>query len=207
MVDSPLVQVIEDDDQLRPALIELLRSAGLRVVGFSSPSAFLESYDPDSPGCLVVDLRLPDTNGLELCRRLANQGYCPPFLIITGYGEVGLAVEALHQGAIDFLEKPCSPQRLIDRVHQALARDTELRRDRVRRASVQARLDRLTPREREVLDRVLCGQMTKQIARELHISLKTVEVHRSKIKRKMQVESVAQLILTMAPFLPATPPF
>lgn len=201
MDDSPLVQVIEDDDDARTAIVELLQSAGLDAQGFATPRQFLARFEPQRVGCLVVDLRLPETSGLDLCRRLAGAGYCPPFIVVTGYGEVRLAVEALHQGALDFLEKPFSSQRLIDRVNEAIVRDRSNRRRAAQRAVVQSRLDQLTPRERQVLDRVLTGQMTKQIARELDISLKTVEVHRSKIKRKMQVESVAQLILLMVPVL------
>lgn len=201
MDDSPLVLVIEDDDEARTAMLALLHSAGLDAQGFATPRQFLARYDARRVSCLVVDLRLPEMNGLDLCRRLASAGYCPPFVVVTGYGEVRLAVDALHQGALDFLEKPFSSQRLIDRVNEAIVRDRTHRRRAAQRALVQSRLDQLTPRERQVLDRVLTGQMTKQIARELDISLKTVEVHRSKIKRKMQVESVAQLILLMVPVL------
>lgn len=201
MGNTPIVYIVEDDEPLRDSLEKLIRSAGLEVLAFGSPSEFRSQYDTSRPGCLILDLRLPEMSGLELYQRLSTRGYCHPFIIITGYGEVSFAVEALQLGALDFLEKPFSHQRLLDRVHEAIHQDVEARRRFDEMKRLQSRIDSLTPRERDVLQRVVAGKLTKEIAKDLGISLKTVEVHRSKVKKKLQVDSVAQLMLLMVSYM------
>jgi two-component system, LuxR family, response regulator FixJ len=188
------VVLVDDDKQIRDALGWVLQSVGLRVESCGSPEQALAVCRSETPGCLVLDLQLPGMSGFELRKRLIANGCFHPFLIMSGHGDVSSAVRAMRMGAIDFLEKPFSHQRLVDCVHRAIQRDRE---DRLRQAEHQAvheRLDSLTPRESEVLELVADGTLSKRIATKLGISPKTVEVHRSNIMRKMKAESVAQLV-------------
>lgn len=194
MEGRPTVFVIDDDADLRNSLASTIRAQGFRVEAFSDADRFLDSCQPDTPGCLVMVLSLRETNGLALQRKLAEKGCRQPFIIISGHGDVSLAVKAMQQGAVDFLEKPPSRQRLFACIRHSIRQDQRNRERRTRRAAIQARIDTLTPREHEVLRYVAMGRLTKQIARELDISPKTVEVHRSRIMSKMQAESVAQLV-------------
>ncbi len=196
------VFVVEDDDDLRSVLSIMIRSVGLRVQDYSHPKEFFSNYDPETPGCLVVDLRLPDMSGLELQRVAAKQGSLHPFLVITGHGDVQTAVAAMQQGALDFLEKPFSRQQLLDRVQQAVNQDQQHRKLVARQQHLRRLIAALTAREREVLDLVVHGKLTKEIARNLEISPKTVEVHRANVVRKMGADNVAELIRVVMRLLP-----
>ncbi|MBX3414310.1 MAG: response regulator transcription factor [Pirellulales bacterium] len=195
LVDEPTVFVVEDDEDMRQSLERLLGSEGLRVESYAGPQAYLDAFDPARPGCLLLDLRLPGMSGLEMIERLHGFEPRPPFIVITGHGDVPTAVHAMHDGALDFLEKPVSRQSLLERVHEALATDAQARARHAARRQVEDRLNRLTPREREVLDLMLTGTSTKSIAERLKISTKTVEIHRANVRQKMGVSSVAQLVL------------
>lgn len=189
-----MVYVVDDDEAVRDSLALLLRSVGLRSHVFDSAQAFLEQVDTDSPGCLVVDVRMPGMSGLELVQRLRERKCALPIIIITGHGDVPMAVEAMKLGAMDFLQKPFRDQDLLDRIQQALARsETEwtVARDR---DCIRQRLDELTPRERQVLEQVLDGKPNKVIAADLALSRRTVELHRARIMDKMQARSLAVLV-------------
>ena len=191
---APTVLVVEDDRVMRESLVWLLETAELNVEAYGSPDELLERYDPDQPGCLVLDLQLGKMTGLELWRRLQERGCRHPFIIISGQGDIGAAVQSMHDGAVDFLEKPFDRQLFLGRVRQAIERDANNRHRRVSDLETQSQIDSLTPREREVMGLVVDGKLTKQIARRLDISEKTVEVHRSHVTKKMHVQSVAQLV-------------
>jgi FixJ family two-component response regulator len=173
------------------------------VQDYGHPREFFANYDPETPGCLVVDLRLPDMSGLELQRVAARQGSLHPFLIITGHGDVQTAVAAMRQGALDFIEKPFSRQQLLDRVQQAVNQDQQQRKLYTQQQHVRGLIAALTGREREVLELVVEGKLTKEIARQLGISPKTVEVHRANVVRKMGADNVAELIRVVMPLVPS----
>jgi two-component system, LuxR family, response regulator FixJ len=195
--DSPsTVFVVDDDRAMRQSLQWLIESVGLAVETFSSARAFLESYDPRRPGCLVLDIRMPEMSGLELQDKLGAGGETLPIIIITGHGDVSTAVRALKAGAVDFVEKPFNGQALLDRINRALDLDRERYRTRTERIDTETRLSLLTPREREVLDLVVAGQANKAIARQLQISMKTVETHRAKVMEKMGADSLPSLVRT-----------
>ena len=148
----------------------------------------------DQPGCLVLDLRMPGTSGLELQELMARRGFCLPVILITAHGDVPTAVRAMKAGAIDFMSKPFNDQELLDRIHQALAKDAQVRGERAARADIAARIALLTPREREVMNLVVAGMANKTIAAQLQLSAKTVETHRARVMDKMQAASVAELV-------------
>ena len=188
--DEAAVFVVDDDPAVRDSIAMLVRGEGLGVKTFDSPRSLLAELGRCSPGCLIVDLRLPGLSGLDLQERLAGDDNTPPIIFLTGYGTVPEAVRALKAGAMDFLEKPFDPAVLLALVHEALARD------RARRADVR-RLDTLTRREREVLKEVAEGDTNKVIAANLGISVRTVELHRARGMRKLGVRSVAELVRLM----------
>lgn len=179
---------------MRRAIALLLRSAGHTVEECASPSDLLERYDPDRPGCLLFDFQLPEMNGLELWETLRKRGFWHPLIVVSGHCDVSTAVASIHLGALDFIEKPFDHTRLLEKIDLALSRDAEERNRRRQDAEFQALLDTLTRREREVMELVAEGLLTKQIARKLGISEKTVEVHRSHVTKKLRVQSVAQLV-------------
>jgi FixJ family two-component response regulator len=191
--DEPIVFVVDDDFRVREALSSLIDSVGLRVVAFGSAAEFLESEKPDSPACLVLDLQLPDTNGLELQRVLAP-GEGPPIVFITGHGDIPSSVRAMKAGAIEFLPKPFSEQELLRAIDAAIALDRELRQKRSEMAVLQNHYSLLTPREREVLPFVVAGFANKQTAADLGTSEVTIGVHRGQIMRKMGARSLAELV-------------
>jgi two-component system response regulator FixJ len=193
-VASATVFIVDDDPAMRDSMSFLVRSVGMAVETFTSAQVFLDSYDPERPGCLVLDVRMPGMSGLELQEFLVERGIQTPVVMVTGYGDVPMAVRALKGGAVDFLEKPFTDQELIDTVNEALARDARQRVKEAERAKVKERIARLTPREREVMDLVIEGKPNKVIAAELGLSPKTVEVHRSRVMAKMQVSSLAALL-------------
>jgi FixJ family two-component response regulator len=191
---EPTVFVVDDDRAMRDSLSWLLDSVGLRVRSYATAADFLADHDPAQPGCLVLDVRMPGMSGLDLQAELARRGVELPTIVITGHAEVSMAVRAVKAGAIDFIEKPFSDQLLLDRVRQALEIDLEAREVRRRREDARRRLATLTGREREVLNLVVAGKANKEIAFELGVSPKTVEVHRAHVMSKMCVDSLAELI-------------
>ncbi len=201
----PVVFVVDDDPAMRDSLRWLIESTGLQVETFADAQAFLARIRPDLPGCLILDIRMPGMSGLDLQTELARRGVGLPTIVVTGHAEVPMAVRAVKAGAIDFIEKPFSDQLLLDRVRQGIDRDRQERDGRARRGEVLRRMGLLTHREREVLDLVVAGRANKEIAAALHLSPKTVEVHRAHVMDKMQASSVAELV-RLALFASAAPP-
>ncbi|MFP6610110.1 MAG: response regulator transcription factor [Deltaproteobacteria bacterium] len=194
MATEATVFVVDDDTAMRESLRFLVESVGLDVETFERAEDFLERYDAERPGCLILDVRMPEVSGLELQERLAEYGSGLPIIMVTGYGDVPMAVRAMRNGAVDFIEKPFSDQHLIDRVQEAIARDRLRRTERKGRESVARRVSTLSAREREVLDLVVTGKANKVIAHELGLSPKTVEAHRARLMKKLNVSSVAELV-------------
>ncbi len=190
----PTVFVIDDDASIRNALHLLIKSVGLTVETHASGRQFLNDFDPTTPGCLVLDLRMPGMSGLELQEELHRRGISIPVIFITGHGDVPAAVRAMKAGAADFVEKPFSDQFLLDTIQRAIAQDTQMRKRWADAERARDRLETLTPREREVANLVVAGKASKQIAAELRISQKTVEVHRLHIMEKLGVGCVVDLV-------------
>jgi two-component system response regulator FixJ len=188
------VYVVDDDRSMRASLRRLLEEVSLRCEGFGTANEFLEAYDPTSPGCLVLDVRMPGMSGIDLHKRLVAEGVTIPVIIISGHGDVPMAADAMRRGAMDFMEKPVSPQLLLDRIQQALTRDAETRRARTERDAVAARVTLLTRREREVVDLAVTGMTNKQIAAQLGVSPQAVDAHRAKAMKKMQANNVTELV-------------
>ncbi len=197
MVSSPsVVHVVDDDPQVRDSLDLLLRSAGLSVRSYCSAEEFLATFrdDSDSPSCLVLDVRMPGMSGLGLQKELVATGKMLPTIMISGYADVPTAVEAMSNGAMDFMEKPFSRQTFLRRVMDALDRSAQQRREHAGRAVVAARLAKLSSREREVMELLVAGKHAKHIAAEFGIGEKTVLKHRARVLEKMRVETVAELV-------------
>jgi len=191
---GPLVYLVDDDDAVRDALGLLLRSIGLDCELYASALDFLEHYDSKRQACLVADIRMPGLSGLELQQRLNDQRAEVPIIFITGHGDVPMAVNAMKSGAADFIQKPFRDQDLIDRIHKALDSDKERRVARAEEDVIRARLALLTPRETEVMQRVVRGQANKVIAMDLGVSQRTVELHRARVMRKLKMRSLAELV-------------
>ena len=194
MSAEPIVFLIDDDDGVRRSLDALLRSNGLKVAAFASARDFLAQFDPDAAGCLVTDVRLPGMSGIELLQKLRMQNCHIPVVVITGHGDVPLAVEAMKGGAVDFIEKPFRDHVLLTAVRRALKLADEDREQRIAAREVRTRLVTLTPREHQVLDMVVAGKANKVIAIDLDLSIKTVEFHRAHVMEKMRVDSLAELV-------------
>jgi FixJ family two-component response regulator len=190
----PTIFVVDDDTAVRDALKLLLRSVGQAVETFGSAQEFLDAYGEDRPGCLVLDIRMPGMSGLELQQKLNEKHSILPIIFITGHGDVPMAVEAMQAGAVDFIQKPFRDQDLIDRINQALEKDSSNRAALGERNDIRRRLETLTPREREVLDLVVHGKANKVIAGDLKLSQRTVEIHRARVMEKMQASSLAHLV-------------
>jgi two-component system response regulator FixJ len=188
------VYLVDDDDAVRDSLGLLLRSIGLDCELYGSALEFLERYDPGRHACLVADIRMPGLSGLELQQRLNDQRSEIPIIFITGHGDVPMAVNAMKAGAADFIQKPFRDQDLIDRIHKALDRDKDRRASRAEHDTIRARLALLTPRETEVMERVVRGQANKVIAMDLGVSQRTVELHRARVMRKLKMRSLAELV-------------
>lgn len=191
---SATVFIVDDDEAVRDSLALLISSVGLSVSTFSSANEFVESYDPAARGCLILDVRLPGMSGLELQQKLSDSGADLPIVFITGHGDVPMAVRAMRRGAVDFLQKPFSDQDLLDRVQQALAEQSARREEVESKATIARRIASLTPREHQVMEQVVAGHANKVIANRLGMSQRTVEVHRAHIMRKMEADSLAQLV-------------
>ncbi|MGE5526022.1 MAG: response regulator transcription factor [Rhodospirillaceae bacterium] len=191
---EPVVCVVDDDDAFRDSLVWLLQTAGHVVVAFSSAEALLARGDPDQPGCMLLDIRMPGMMGLELQSELGRRNYTAPVIFITGHGDVPMAVNAMQKGAFHFLEKPFNDRVLLDVVARAIAADRVQRQARARKAAIAARLGKLTPRERDVMHCVVAGKLNKVTADELGVSIKTVEAHRAQLMKKLGVDSTAELV-------------
>jgi two-component system response regulator FixJ len=196
-VPASTVFIVDDDEAVRASLRLLLKSVGIAAQAFGSAQEFLAGYDPARPGCLVLDIRMPGMSGMELQQHLNMRGAVIPVLFISGHGDVPMAVEAMKNGAFDFLQKPFRDQELIDRVQRALARDGESRVSLSQHSKLRNRLDSLTSREREVLDLMVQGKPNKIMAADLGISQRTVEIHRARVMEKLGVSSLAQAVRMM----------
>lgn len=193
-MNEPIIFVVDDDESVRIALSRLIRSVGFEVIALSSAEEFLAADLPDRPTCVVLDVRLPGLNGLDLQKELKNAGRGIPIIFITGHGDVPMSVRAMKAGAIDFLQKPFNDQALVDAINRALIVDKERRTQQRLRKEVERRLARLTSREQDVLALVVQGMANKVIAAELGIAEKTVKVHRGRVMRKMEADSLAELV-------------
>jgi len=191
---KPLIYVVDDDPSVRRALERLLRSAGYDAKTFASALEFMEFKHPDVPGCLVLDIKMPELNGLDLQDLLAEKGITIPVIFITGHGTVPDSVRALKGGAMDFLQKPFNDNELLDAVSRGITNHRRLRQKQKEMEILLVRLDTLTPREREIFGFVVSGMLNKQIAYDLGISEKTVKVHRAKVMQKMEARSLADLV-------------
>lgn len=199
----PQVFVVDDDLAIREWLEVLLKAAGHSVVSFASGPAFLEAYRQDQPGCLVLDIRMPEMSGLELQARLKERDALLPVIFITSHGDVPMAVEAMRSGAVDFLLKPFHDTDLLDRVRHALALDAANQAERTEFAAIRERIASLTPRELEVMHLVVQGKANKVIATDLNLSQRTVEIHRARVMDKMAAASLAHLVRMVLDVEPA----
>lgn len=197
-MSTAIAHLVDDDDAILDALAWLLRSRGVASKAWSSAEAFLADYHPDRQGCLVLDIRMPGMSGPELFDRLLALGCAMPTIFLTGHGDVPLAVQSLKKGAFDFIEKPCNDNDLADRVIAAMQLDFRRRQQATSNATISTRLQSLSSREREVMERILAGQYNKIIAADLNIAMRTVEVHRAHIFAKMNVKSAVELAQLLA---------
>src|SRR6516165_1953021 len=188
------VFVVDDDADVRQGLRFMLRAAGYSVEAFASARSFLEDYDPRRGGCLLLDVQMPQTSGIELQQRLNIRGWRVPVIFITGHGTVALAIAAMKAGAFDFIEKPLREEALLDSIERALHWNDRAYEERLERAALETRMALLTPREREVFELVAAGEPNKIIARRLGISFRTVELHRAHVTEKLQARSLSDLI-------------
>lgn len=194
MNDYPTAFIVDDDEGVLKGLKVLLESVGIKTEAHPSAQEFLDSFDPEKPGCLLLDVRMPGMSGLELQKVLAEKQIALPVIMISGHSDVPMAVEALKRGALDFIEKPFSEQKLLDTVQEAFKVDEETRKKLTDLSAISRRLHMLTQREREVLEQVVQGKPNKLIAASLKLSQKTVEFHRANIMRKMKASSLAELV-------------
>ena len=192
--EDPIIFVVDDDEAVRLSTEMLIRSMGLRVETFDSATEFLEDFDPQQPGCVILDIRMPGMSGLELQDHLNEMKASIPIIFVTGHGDVPMAVTAMKAGAIDFIQKPFRDQELIDRVHAALDEDREQRQEAAAQGEINERIKTLTSREFEVMGLVVDGKPNKAIAFDLGLSPRTVEIHRARVMQKMAAGSLADLV-------------
>ena len=191
---KPVIYIVDDDDGMRRALTVLMTTVGYQPAAFARPAEFLAKYDPNQASCLVLDVRMPEMSGLEVQQQLNRNGAMLPVILITGHGDIPMAVQAMKDGAFDFLQKPFRDQDLLDRINAALKQDAQNRESVDRLADLRQRSASLTPREREVLEHVVDGKANKVIAIDLGLSERTVEIHRANVMEKMGARSVAHLV-------------
>lgn len=191
---APTIYVVDDDDSMRQAIALLLRTVGYTPIVFARPRDFLAKFDPDQHGCVVLDIRMPQMSGLEIQQQLNRSGALLPVIFITGHGDIPMAVQAMKDGAFDFLTKPFRDQDLLDRINTALKQDAENRAVIELHADLKRRAESLTAREREVMALVVDGKANKVIAIDLSLSERTVEIHRANVMEKMGARSVAHLV-------------
>lgn len=194
MPNEDLVHIIDDDEAVRESVAFLLDSAGIRSKAYASAEQFLDSFSAELSGCIVTDVRMPGTTGIDLLRRLAEIGSNIPAIVVTGHADVPLAVEAMRLGAVDFLEKPFDDESLIASIRSALTRARQGDRTEAERAAASSRIATLSPRERDVLEGLVAGKPNKMIAFDLGISARTVEVYRANVMTKTQAASLSELV-------------
>jgi FixJ family two-component response regulator len=190
---KPLIHIVDDDESMREALVELLQTSGFDAIGYASTGEFLLNSLPDQHGCILLDVQLPGPSGLDLQAALLRKGVALPIIFLTGHADVPSTVRAMKAGAVDFLEKPVNRGTLLEALRRALEADTARRSALTAANRHQARLDSLTTRERAVFDRVIAGMLNKQIAAELDVSLRTVKAHRAQMMQKLGVSTPAEL--------------
>jgi len=188
------VYVVEDDEAVRDSLELLLKSDGKPVKTYESATAFLKDYSDQMAGCIVLDIRMPGMDGMELQKKLNEKHSILPIIFVTGHGDVPMAVDAMKEGAVDFIQKPYREEALLEKIEAALAQDLEQRKSLGEKKEIIRRIKSLTPREHEIMDRMIAGQANKVIAIELEISQRTVEIHRSRVMHKMGTHSLAHLV-------------
>ena len=193
-MSEPTIFVVDDDEVVRQSLSLLIETVGLKVQTYGNAQDFLDDYEPEQPGCLILDVRMPGMSGLELQSKLIAEGINIPVIIISGHGDVPMAVQAIKAGAVDFIEKPFRDQVLLDNIQRAVELDAQARCEQSGRYDVEAKLALLTPREQGVMDLLITGKSNKTVAYELGISQKTVDFHRVHILEKMGVDSVVELV-------------
>jgi FixJ family two-component response regulator len=193
------VFIVDDEADVRDAVQLLIASAGFEAETYASAEAFLAAYQPGSPGCLVLDVRMPGMDGMVAQQTLQERGIDLPIIFISGHGDIPMAVKAVQEGALDFLEKPFNDDALLDCINRGLDQDRRHRAEAAERAELEACLATLTPREREVMDKLIEGKVNKIIARELEASTRTVEIHRARVLQKMGVDNAAQLVRRVVP--------
>jgi two-component system response regulator FixJ len=194
MENKPTVFIVDDDPSITDALSELVDIIDLKPAAYNSADLFLKAYRPDGPACLVLDIRMPGMSGLELQRELVSRGDRVPIIIITGHGDIRMAVEAMGAGAFNFLEKPFRTQELCDNIQKAIKLDEERWQTHRQRQDAKKRMDRLTPAEHAVLDQVVAGRTNKMIAEELDVSVRAVEDRRARMMKRLEVDSRAELL-------------
>lgn len=192
--EEGLVYVVDDDEAVRDAIALLLEASDIACRVYGSAAEFLGSFDAETHACLVADIRMPGLSGLELQQHLNRQGAQVPVIFITGHGDVPMAVNAMKSGAFDFIQKPFRDQDLIGRIHKALEKDRDRREQQSSISAIREKLETLTPRETEVMQRVVDGQANKVIAFDLGVSQRTVELHRARVMRKLGMRSLADLV-------------
>jgi len=194
IISDAVVFIVDDDPLIRDALEQLVRSVGITVVVFPSAQAFLDAELPDRPGCLVLDIRMPELSGLDLQDELNRKGITIPIIFMTGHGTVPMSVRAMKSGALDFIEKPFEDQELLDAINRAIKQSRMVKKKEAERDVIEQHLNLLTSREHEILTLVIAGMLNKQIAYDLGMSENTVKTHRARIMRKMSVNSLAELV-------------
>ncbi len=206
MSKTETVFVVDDDQAMRKSLKWLIESVGMQVESYASADEFIRNYYPGRSGCLLLDVRMPGMSGLDLQEQFIRQNIKIPIIIITGHGDVPMAVRAMKAGAVDFIEKPFNDEFLLDSIRKALALDVQQRTFQAQQAEIATRLAHLTPREHEVMEMVTNGKSNKEIANQLGVSTKTVEAHRARVMEKMEASSLAELVrMVMAANVYETP--